>query len=350
MRPDQLRRLATILAVLLVVWGGLSLLRRARADRPEGFDLPHFNRAEVDTILVTRGDTTVRLVRKGAGWMVNQYTAVTASVKEFLDALADTAATSELVARSASSHERLGVDSVKGKRVAAKAGAKALVTYVVGNRGPNWESAYVRRPGANDVYLLKGRLAELAERKVDDWRDKHLASVEPDSVGEIEVTRGKTNYLLKRDGKAWKFKDGAETDSAAVASLLGQFKSLDAAGFATPAQADSADFVKPERRVRLARAGGRPLLQLTIDSAGYNYWVRKDTLSTVYRMDSWAVDQLTPKDSTLRKKMPGKVEAPKPSAAAKKPAAKAGAAAKPGGPAVKPKAAKKDTTAKHPPT
>jgi hypothetical protein len=306
MRSDQLRRLGIALVVLLVIWGGVSLLRGLRKDRPVGFVVSHLKPEEVDTILVSRGDTTIRLTRSGSSWRVNGYPTAENSVKEILDALADTSATSELVARSASSHARLGVDVVTGKRLVVKSGARELVRYVVGKRGSDWESGYVRRPGSDDVYLLKSRLADLTERRVDDWRDKRLAAVEADSVAELEVTRGRTGYLLERAGKLWKFKDGKETDSAAVAGLLGQFRNLSAAGFATRAQADSADFTRPERRVRLLAPGGRPLLALAIDSAGSNYWVRKDADSTVYRLDSWTADQLTPKDSTLRKKAPAK--------------------------------------------
>ena len=331
MRADQLRRLGIALVVLLVIWGGMSLLRALRKDRPEGFAVPRVKPAEVDTILVARGDTTIRLVRSGAGWRVNGYPTAENSVKELLDALADTGATTELVARNASSHAQLGVDSVKGKRLVVKAGARELVRYIVGNRGSDWESSYVRRPGSDDVYLLKSRLADLAGRGVDEWRDKRLAAVEPDSVAAVEVTRGRTGYRLERAGKLWTFKDGKETDSAAVARLLEQFKSLSAAGFATRAQADSADFATPERRVTLSAPGGRPLLALAMDSAGSNYWVRKDADSTVYRLDSWTADQLAPKDSTLRKKAPARPAAAAPAARKVPAAGKAPARKKPAG-------------------
>jgi hypothetical protein len=296
-----LRRLAAVFVALLVVWAGLRFLR-SRRDTPEGFASPRFDRAAVDTIRLRRGDTTVRLARDGQSWRVNDFAAAPTSVTELLDALTDTAATSELVAQSASSHTRMGVDSAAARHLEIKSGGTTLATYILGNRGAGWSGIYVRRPGSDAVYLLRGRVGELVDRTVDDWRDKRIAALEPDSIAELEVTRGKTSYLLRRQGTGWTLGDGNATDSAAVASLLDRFRSLAAAGFATPAQADSADFTRPERRVRLAAADGRPLLVLVIDSSGYNYWARKDTSSTVYRLDSWVVNQLTPADSTLKTK------------------------------------------------
>jgi hypothetical protein len=77
---------------------------------------------------------------------------------------------------------------------------------------------------------------------------------------------------------------------------------VEAAGFATAAQADSASFARPDRRAALLRTDGTPLLALAFDSTASGFWVRTEGDSTVYRMDGWAVDRLTPADSTLKGK------------------------------------------------
>ena len=64
------------------------------------------------------------------------------------------------------------IDSAQGRRVVLKAGGKAALDLVVGKRGPNFETVYVRFPGEKAVYQIAGRLAESADRKVDEWRDK----------------------------------------------------------------------------------------------------------------------------------------------------------------------------------
>src|SRR5205823_6310082 len=79
-------------------------------------------------------------------------------------------------------------------------------------------SAYVRRPGDSHVFLCRGRLASLADRAADEWRDKRIAVVTPDSVVLVDVERGKDRYTLRRAGKAWTL-DRAAADPGAVARL-----------------------------------------------------------------------------------------------------------------------------------
>src|SRR5207245_578377 len=107
-------------------------------------------------------------------------------------------------------------------------------------------------------------------------------------------------YTLTRSGTAWTV-GSAPADSAAIGSLLEQVKQLEASGFANAAQADSAQQSKPSRKVRFL-GKGRLLAELAFDSTAAGYWVRLSGSPTVYKLDNWVVDRLTPADSTLRKK------------------------------------------------
>jgi hypothetical protein len=296
-----LKRLAGALGVLVVLWLGLSFFRQARRDTSGSFELPKVDRNAVDAVVFARPTDTVTLAKAGAGWTVNGLPAGSTLVAQVFDAMVDTTARSELVAESASSHQRLGIDSAKARRISFRQGGKEVAALLVGSRGGSFESAYLRAPGENAVYQVKGRLIEYVDRTVDDWRDKRIVALEPDGVAGVEVQLGKKSYSLARAEKTWTV-NGAAADSSAVASLLNQFKTLDAAGFATPAQADSANFAAPDRVIRLKGPADRTLALLRIDSTASGYWVRRDDNPTVFRIDSWIVNQLTPTDSTLRKK------------------------------------------------
>ncbi len=243
----------------------------------------------------------MRLAKHGAEWTINGFTAAKGAPGDLLAALADTAAQGEVIAENATSHAQLGVDSVSARRIVAKQGDRTLLTYLVGKRGPNYESAYLRLPGQNVVYQVKGRLVEFVEKKSDDWRDKQVVAVLPDSLTAVEIQRGKASYSLTRNGTEWTL-GGAPADSAAVAGLLNQFKHLEAAGFASPAQADSAKFTPADRTIRLLGPGGRSMATLALDSTSNGFWVKRDTVATIYRIDQWTGSQLTPADSTLKKK------------------------------------------------
>lgn len=300
MSNEQLRRIAIALAALLVLW--LLLLGVRRVARQEGPTLPRpsVEAAAVDRITIERPTDTIQLVKGPAGWTVNGYGASTERVDEFFAAVNDSAATSELVAESATTHEQLGVDSANARRLRVAAGDRVALSYLVGKRGASFESAYIRRPDRNNVYQVRGRLAEMIERSVADWRDKEIIHVEPDSLGRIEIERGPRRYALARSDSGWRFVDGSPTDSAKVAALLGQFRRFEANSFPSDADVAAASFDPADRVVRLFGRGDILLTTLRLDSTAAGYLVRRDTMATIYQVPSWVADQMSPADSTLR--------------------------------------------------
>ena len=83
-------------------------------------------------------------------------------------------------------------------------------------------------------------------------------------------------------------------------------RAITAAGFASPKEADSTRTLRPARRVALRGAGGALLVALSFDSTTGAYVVRRaggtatgGDPATVYRMNTWDVDGLTPARSTL---------------------------------------------------
>ncbi len=309
MSGRQLVRLAIGLGVLLLLWGAAALARRHEgASGSEGFALPRIDSAAVDTVRIARASDTSVLARSRRGpdsarWRVNGHAASSTAVGELLAALADTGYSSELVAEQPGSHGGLGVDSAGGTRVRVVSRDTVLAELVAGNQTPDMEGGYLRKEGDPAVYQVRSRLPELLARSTDDWRDRRIAAVAPDSVRGIEITRRSRSYSLRRGDKGWTFGSGTgrPADSTVVAGLLSDYGQLDADGFATSAQADSARFNPPDRRVRLLRADGTPLLVLALDSAATGFWLRADSGSTVYRMDTWNAERIAPADSTVRR-------------------------------------------------
>ncbi len=194
----------------------------------------------------------------------------------------------------------MGVDSPASRLLQVSKSGKPLVQLFVGEYGPGSEATYVRLVGDSRVYLWPGRLPTLVRRSADDWRDRQIGTVVPESVAVIEIQRGVTRTTLRKEGASWVLPRDARADSAAVARLLHYLSTLAAAGFATDQQADSLTFAKPERRVSVRGAAARPLLSLELDSAAAGFWARTQARGTVYRLDFWQVDQLTPAEDALK--------------------------------------------------
>ncbi|MBI4421651.1 MAG: DUF4340 domain-containing protein [Gemmatimonadetes bacterium] len=305
MSPKQLKVISGALAVLLLLWGASELFSR-KSDKTLGERLfPPLALTDVDSIVIARKADTVRLVRPaGRGiWMVNGHLASALEMEGFFKVLADTARP-EIAAENAASHQRMGVDSAGGRKVKVYGGGQVKLDVIVGERGPDYQSSYLRRPTEERVYLRLGPFAGFVDRGVDDWREHRMANLTVDSVGQVDVTRhGRRYSLVKKDG-TWQFADGKPADSAAVARYLRNLSPLNATGFATPNEARSISFARPDLRLLVKDARGGTVLHLLGDSMPNGYWVRADSGGPIYRNGVWVADEMAPHDSTLRAKKP----------------------------------------------
>jgi len=295
---ETLKRLAVLLAALVVVWLGVGLWRRAHRDTERRFTLARFDPKAADRLVVARPTDTLHFEKLADGWTVNGHRTGAGMVDEMLAALADTTAPSELVAENASSLAQLGLDST-ARRVTVSGKGTRLLELLVGRNGDVYGTVFVRKPGDVRAYSLKSSLGGMMTRSVNDWRDKVIASIAPDSVASVRVQRGARAYTLAREGKAWRL-GGAPADTGAVTRLLEQYRELDGVGFPTAAQADSLRFDRPARVVRITGTGGQSLLDLAMDSAKSTFWARRAGDSIVYRIDPWTVAQLAPADTALK--------------------------------------------------
>jgi Domain of unknown function (DUF4340) len=303
----HLKLIALGLAVLLLLWGGSALFSRGSDTVTGSLTLPALRAADVDSIILGTGPEALRIAKQSAtAWTVNGARAAPASVDELFQALADRVRP-ELVAQDASSFARLQVDSATGRALRLVRGGKPVLELIVGMRANEFQTVYLRRPGDAHVYLWRGALASVVRRAADDWRDKRIAVLDPDSIGALDVQRGPERYTVRRVGKAWVL-DGAGTDSAAVAQYLGRVRTITAAGFASAAEVDSTRARRPSRRLTVR---GRPgvLLTLAFDSTPGGFVVRHvagvgGEGTTVYRMNLWDVDGLTPARRALVRPVP----------------------------------------------
>jgi hypothetical protein len=306
MSSKQLLRLLALLAAVVLLWGAVALASR-RSDEGSAEVISKVDTAAIDSmVLVAPGDTNV--IRRGpkpGGWQVNGHAADSQAMSQTLEALASPMA-ADLVARNPSSHARLRVTEDSGRRVRVLGQGRALVDVLAGKQSSEGGGVYLRRANQPEVYVIRGELSTALTRPGDEWRDRTIASVPRDSVARIEISRGKRSYSLRRREGRWVLGSGAPADSAAVAGLLSSYGKLEAAGFAGKSQRDSLRFDRRRRSARLFDAAGKPLLSLVFDSIGSGIWVRVEQQGSrateSYRLDSWTADQLTPPDSTLRKR------------------------------------------------
>ena len=304
MNATQLRVIALVLMVLICVWLGARLLGHRSDTIGARLTLPPVKAEQTDSIVIRHGGDTLRLVRAGSAWMVNGFRAGSEPVGQLFLAFLDTVPP-ELAAVSPSSFQRMGVDSNGGYWLRGWTGGQPTVKLVIGAQAAEPSSGFVRREGSDSILLWRGNLIDLARRPLDQWRDKTIAAVAPESVFAVTVT-AKKSYGLRRTGTAWRFASAGAADSGRVAGFLALYRTFTASGFGTPAQADSGRKPAARRTLTLAGAGGAKLLELTFDSSSTGVWAHRAGDSTVYRVDAWRLASFVPPDSALRPVPPAK--------------------------------------------
>lgn len=300
MSLDLLKRLSIALGVLVVLWLGVEIIRDEPGDGVTMLEMPALGAGEIDSIVFVKDPDRITLVRRGDSWTVNGFRADSAAVADLVGGLADDVR-AELVAQNASSHGRFTIGDDEARELRVYRGGSAELDILVGKRGRDFQSIYLRWPDDDAVYSARTQLGTYVDRPLNDWRDKRIAAVPADSIVDIAVTRSTGDYrLIRADSGQWSL-NGTPADSSAVARMLTQFGSLNGTGFPTAAQMDSVDLDNPDRTVVLWGAAQDTLLALAFDStAASGYWVRRTGDSTIFRLDRFRVDQLTPADSTLR--------------------------------------------------
>ncbi len=297
MSVAMLRRIAAVLGLALLLWGGLALWRRSARDTPAGLTLPRLAAESVARVSFIRGADTTTLERAGDIWRVNGMPADTRTITEFLAASADSTVGSELVSQGVVSHQRLGVDSAAALRLTVAGPEAAKLDLFVGRRGPNFEGFYVRRVGETAAFLLRGNFVEATTRSADEWRDRRIASIPAEAIGSVAVRRGTENYVVQPARSGWTV-GGVAGDSAAVARYLSLFGDVRASGFPDGSQLAGIRFDPPELEVVVRDRAGKELERLALAPAEGGFWVRS-TAGVVYRMDSRAGGRIAPPAQAL---------------------------------------------------
>lgn len=308
MSGNTLRAIAVALMLLIAVWLGARLLSHKSDTVRATLRLPRITAAQTDSIVIRHGSDTLRLTRSGTAWMVNGFRAGSEPVGQLFLAFLDTVPP-DLAGVSPSSFQRMGVDSSGGYWLSVWSGGTATLKLIIGAQAAEAASGFIRRQGSDSILLWRGDLIDLTRRPVDQWRDRRIVGVPPESVLAVDVT-ARRSYALHKSGTTWRFAAGGAADSARVAEMLSLYRDFSASGFGTAAQADSGRKAPARRSVTLRGTGGTKLLEITFDSSATGAWARRAGDDNIYRVDAWRLNAFVPPDTALRPRAPARAATP----------------------------------------
>jgi len=289
-----LKRLVGALVVLVGVWlvsmlfsGGSGSIS-ASGEMVDFFD--GIDATTLEAVRMVRGDSAVVLERTGEAWTANGYVADSASVQRLLDAL-PRLVVGDLAATNPQNHARMGVSTDSAVAVELVTGAGSR-TVLVGDAGRRFGTAYVRLPGADEVYLLDGDLRAEVRRPLDQWRNRTMVAIDTALVVRVEIEKEGDAYALVRSDSTWTFENGDSVQTNAVRGILSELSRLVASGFTEPS--DSISGLERSSTTRAFGAGGQQLAEITIGAGSGDRWARSSGDDTVYRVSSFRADRVAP--------------------------------------------------------
>lgn len=294
MSEKTLRIVLGAVAALVVIYAVTALASRAPAGGSAGTGalaeaLAGAWTDDVATVRVLAPGDTITLERAAGGWTVDGHPADSALVARFRDGLAE-ARVANLAAANPANHARLGVSADSARVLEFLRPDGGSTRLLVGGRGPSFQSAYVRLPERDEVFLVRGDLRGPAQRDADEWRDKTILSVDTAAVHRIAVSRDGERYTLARDTAGWTL-DGAPASDDAVRDLLAELARLEAVGFAP----DSVTLDGPARTVLALGEQGDTLASVSLaEGADSNLLVTVPGRDGVFELSSWRANRLAP--------------------------------------------------------
>jgi hypothetical protein len=229
--------LIIVLAVLMIAY--LIVRYSGSNDRTFRDKVLSVDAASVTQVLIDDPKSTddpVDLRKSGDKWMVRignkDFNADSNVVKNMLKLVSDMP-TKRFAGKGADAWAKYEVDDTTGTVVTVKSGDKTIAELVVGkfsynvpkdqqqmpNRQQRGEmTSYVRLADEKEVYAVDGFLKTSFSSKIESYRYRYLASVNPSDINRITVTEpGNRKVYENPDGK-WT-ENGLPADSATVAKF-----------------------------------------------------------------------------------------------------------------------------------
>jgi uncharacterized protein DUF4340 len=294
MSEQALKRLVGALVVAVALWGVTTLLSS------DG-DGARAASGEIATLLDGISETSVSAVRMtsvvgetelsgGLGaWTVNGFRSDSNTVARFWTVL-ENASIGQLVATNPSNHERMDITDAAAWTLEVDIGADTR-TLLVGGEGPQFATAYVRLPGADEVYLMNADLRIHMRRQMTEWRNKRVVALDTAAVARVEIERGEDRYVVVRGAESWTFENGDPIVAVAVLNLLTDLKGFETSGVLVDDEIAGAE---QEGRILVLDGSGQTMAELTLGAGEADRWIRAEGDDVTYRLAAFRVDRLFP--------------------------------------------------------
>lgn len=280
-------KLAAIFVVLLLIL--ILASRRGEEVSKGGEPLFSLSANDVDMIEIA-GKDTVELKKQSGRWHITSplsYRADQNVVETLLRNLEDLKSDG-IISTKIERRSEYGVDST-GSHVRVVGGGNELASFIVGSPSRNYTHSYVRKSGADEIYLARGVLNRIYDKELTDWRDKTILESPGEDITGVSIDGMKGAYALLLEDNMWVLHTENKTEPAdtnKVEDIVSYLAGFKGSGF--PDEGETLD-LKPENadvQIKVSYISGEEhLLSFFGDiDEDSNFWALKDDDQTIYKL------------------------------------------------------------------
>ncbi len=254
-------------AVILVVIVGIWLVQsRMESKSIAPKTVPHFlqiNLSEINHIDVRTTADTLTFRLTDSKWILDGTPPrVTDSnaVETMISAVANLKV-GNVISENPERQREFLVDTTAGNFVQFYNGDKLLGSLFIGKMSPDFAHTYIRKPGSKQVYLAEGMLTYIFNRKHNQWLNRTIFTLNPDSVKSVEFIYADNTFHISKSASQWyvakkPYRDSLQADSLKVENFLVQFCRLKASDFAGSADSGLVQFNPPDLTININMHNG----------------------------------------------------------------------------------------------
>jgi len=240
------------------------------------FDQDKLSRVELDT-----GKTSLEFGRAGSDWQILKPKPMRADgfkvdelIRKLKDASMDTETDPKAAASAFASGQKIATAKVTG--------AEGTLTLEVHKAKDDY---YAKSSTLAGAYKVTKEIGDGLNKSLEDFRNKKVFDFGFSDPTRIEIKDGGQSKVIEKSGENWT-SGGKTMDSISVQNLIDKLRDLAAAKFV------DSGFTTSSLEITVVSNDGKRTEKVQIAAAGSNFLARRDNDSSLYQLDTKAVEDL----------------------------------------------------------
>ncbi len=267
--------------------------------------------AAVDRIELRKFDTKLAFQKENLRWYMvapDSHRADGDALGRLLS-LASRLEAGEIISSNPEKQFWFQIDSLTGTGLNFLHGEDLLASMVLGKTSEDLMNGYLRKAGSADVYLTDAVFVRMAQRSVNQWRDRKIFTFDPEQIEKIELKYEGDRIRLVREDSLWQlgrypYQETSGADAEAVESYARTLANMRADDLPFKTQFQGIEFERGEPLLKISLEDGREIKLFAVPSPAEEdkYFVKTDEDKSVFTLFDYNFKQLIKKPQDFQPK------------------------------------------------